>query len=133
GGSERQYGARGELAGDVMVALRDEGRELLSQGAASVQLDEPVLTEVVFGEARAQRSFMCGALGERGDSAHELDFAASLLSAVIDGFPRERLALHVCRGNWTPDESVALAGDYRPLLGFFSAAPVGTLFLELAT
>lgn len=43
------------------------------------------------------------------------------------------MALHVCRGNWTPDETVALAGDYRPLLPFFSRAPVGTLFLELAT
>jgi 5-methyltetrahydropteroyltriglutamate--homocysteine methyltransferase len=39
----------------------------------------------------------------------------------------------VCRGNWTPDERVALAGDYRPLLGVLSRAPVGTLFLELCT
>src|SRR5258708_34002910 len=41
--------------------------------------------------------------------------------------------MHVCRGNWSPDESVALSGDYRPLLPLLSRAPVGTLFLELAT
>ena len=35
---------------------------------------------------------------------------------------RERLALHICRGNWTPDERVALAGDYRPLLPLLRAA-----------
>ena len=32
------------------------------------------------------------------------------------GLPAERLGLHVCRGNWTKDETAALAGDYRPLL-----------------
>jgi 5-methyltetrahydropteroyltriglutamate--homocysteine methyltransferase len=47
--------------------------------------------------------------------------------------PAERLALHVCRGNWTPDETVALRGDYRPLLGLLARAHVGTLFLEMAT
>jgi 5-methyltetrahydropteroyltriglutamate--homocysteine methyltransferase len=52
---------------------------------------------------------------------------------VTLGLPRDRLALHVCRGNWTPDETVALRGDYRPLLGLLSRVPVGTLFLELAT
>ena len=46
---------------------------------------------------------------------------------------RARTALHVCRGNWTPDESVALSGDYRPLLALFNALDVGTLFLELCT
>jgi 5-methyltetrahydropteroyltriglutamate--homocysteine methyltransferase len=39
----------------------------------------------------------------------------------------------MCRGNWTPDESVALRGDYRPLLPLFSRLAVGTLFLELCT
>jgi 5-methyltetrahydropteroyltriglutamate--homocysteine methyltransferase len=76
---------------------------------------------------------MCGALGERGDPEQELGFALELLGATVEGLPRDRLALHVCRGNWTPDESVALVGDYRPLLPVLSRAPVGTLFLELAT
>lgn len=52
---------------------------------------------------------------------------------MVRGLPRERLALHVCRGNWTPDERMALAGDYRPLLPLLSAVDVGTLTLELCT
>ncbi len=131
--SERTYATREELATDVVDALRAEVVELLDAGAALVQLDEPVLSEVVFGTPRAQRSFMCGALGARRDAAEELGFALELLTAVTRGLPRERLAMHVCRGNWTPDESVALAGDYRPLLPLLRQAPVGTLLLELAT
>jgi 5-methyltetrahydropteroyltriglutamate--homocysteine methyltransferase len=131
--SERVYATREELAADVVRALRAEVAELLAAGAALVQLDEPVLSEVVFGRPHAQRSFMCGALGARGGPEKELALAAELIAAVTSTFPRERLALHVCRGNWTPDERVALSGDYRPLLGLLSRAPVGTLFLELAT
>ena len=41
--------------------------------------------------------------------------------------------MHVCRGNWTPDESAALAGDYRPLLDTLKRVDVGVLFLELCT
>ena len=76
---------------------------------------------------------MCGALSEKLAPERELAFAADLLREVVRGLPAERLALHVCRGNWTPDESAALSGDYRPLLGFLGDAPVGTLFLELCT
>ena len=76
---------------------------------------------------------MCGALGEKLDTPAELAFAERLLAELTDGFPRERLGLHVCRGNWSPDESVALHGDYAPLLPILSRAPVGTLFLELCT
>ena len=61
------------------------------------------------------------------------DFARSLLLRTLEHFPRERMALHVCRGNWTRDESAALAGDYAPLVPLFSSIPVGTLFLELCT
>jgi 5-methyltetrahydropteroyltriglutamate--homocysteine methyltransferase len=131
--SDRVYRTREDLASDVVRALRAELVELLANGASLVQLDEPVLTEVVFGKARARRTFMCGALGERGDPEQELGFALELLGATVEGLSRDRLALHVCRGNWTPDESVALVGDYRPLLPVLSRAPVGTLFLELAT
>ncbi len=41
--------------------------------------------------------------------------------------------MHVCRGNWTPDESVALAGDYAPLLDTLRQMRVGAYLLELAT
>ncbi len=76
---------------------------------------------------------MCGALGEKRPPAEELDFARSLLVRTLEHFPRDRLALHVCRGNWTRDESAALAGDYAPLVPLFSSIPAGTLFLELCT
>ena len=130
---ERPYETREDLAVDVVRVLREELHALLAGGAALVQFDEPVLTEVVYGEAGAKRSFMCGALGEKLAPERELDFAAGLLREVVRGLPAERLGLHVCRGNWTPDESAALSGDYRPLLGFLREAPVGTVFLELCT
>ena len=130
---ERAYATREALAADVVRILREELAELLAEGVSVVQFDEPVLSEVVFGRAAKQRSFMCGALSERGEPAAELAFAAELLAAVTDGQPRERLGLHVCRGNWTPDESAALSGDYGPLLPFLAEAPVGTLFLEACT
>jgi 5-methyltetrahydropteroyltriglutamate--homocysteine methyltransferase len=76
---------------------------------------------------------MCGVLDARGSVEAELAFAERLLAEVTAGLPRERLALHVCRGNWSPDERVALSGGYGPLLGLLSRAPVGTLMLELAT
>ncbi|MBK9385401.1 MAG: sulfurtransferase TusA family protein [Planctomycetes bacterium] len=135
--SERAYATREALARDVVRVLRAELADLLAAGVALVQLDEPVLTEVVHGvpaeAARAQRSFMCGALGAKLDVANELAFAEQLLSEVARGFPRERLALHVCRGNWSADESVALRGSYAPLRELLFRAPVGTLFLELCT
>ena len=131
--SDRAYATREALARDVVRVLREEIASLLAGGAALVQLDEPVLTEVVFGRATGNRTFMCGALGARLDADAELAFAESLLCEVVAGFARERLALHVCRGNWTPDERVALAGDYGPLVPLLSAVPVGTLVLELCT
>jgi 5-methyltetrahydropteroyltriglutamate--homocysteine methyltransferase len=131
--SDRAYDTREALARDVVRVLREEIFALLAAGAALVQLDEPVLSEVAYGAAVAKRSFMCGALGEKGAPADELAFAEELLAAATAGAPRERLALHVCRGNWSPDESVALSGDYAPLLGLLSRAPVGALVLEMCT
>ena len=63
----------------------------------------------------------------------ELAFARDLINSVVDGVPRARTAIHICRGNWTPDESAALSGDYRPLLPLLGSIGVGTLFLELST
>jgi 5-methyltetrahydropteroyltriglutamate--homocysteine methyltransferase len=131
--SDRAYRSREHLAQDIVRVLREEIAALLAAGAALVQLDEPVLSEVVFTGAKNARSFMCGALSEKGDAAAELDFAAELINAVAAGLPRERLAMHVCRGNWTRDESAALSGDYRPLVGLFRRVDVGMLLLETAT
>ena len=131
--SDRAYRSREHLAEDVVRVLREELHALLAAGVPLVQLDEPVLSEVVFTGAKNARSFMCGALSEKADAGAELALARTLLDQVTAGLPRERLGLHVCRGNWTRDERAALAGDYRPLLGFLAEAPVGTVFLELAT
>jgi len=131
--SDRAYADREALSRDVVRVLREELHHLLAAGVALVQFDEPVLTEVAHGGRSDQRTFMCGALGEKLAVADELDFAEGLLGAVVEGLPRERLAMHVCRGNWTPDESAALSGDYAPLVGILSRVPVGTLFLEFCT
>ena len=127
------YQTREDLAQDVVRVLREEIHFLLASGAALVQFDEPVLTEVVFGNATGNRTFMCGALSEKLPPDAELDFATNLLNEVVRDLPTDRLGLHICRGNWTRDESAALSGDYRPLLDLLKSANVGTLFLELST
>ena len=131
--SDNAYRSREHIAQDIVRVLREELADLLAAGVALVQFDEPVLSEVVFTGAKNQRSFMCGALSEKGDAPQELGFARELINAVAAGFPRERIGLHMCRGNWTPDESACLAGSYAPLLPTLSALDVGTLFLELCT
>jgi 5-methyltetrahydropteroyltriglutamate--homocysteine methyltransferase len=131
--SDKAYPDREDLARDVVTVLRQEAEALLDAGAALVQFDEPVLTEVVFARKSAGRSFMCGALGARRDPDEELDFAGRLIRGVVEGLPRERVGLHVCRGNWSRDEAVALSGPYNPLVPLFRSLPVGTFFLESAT
>ena len=133
--SDRAYSSREELSVDVVRVMREELAALLAGGASLVQFDEPVLTEVAYGreDDGGGRSFMCGALGDKLPVTEELAFAESLITQVLEGFPAERLGLHVCRGNWTQDEAAALTGDYAPMLGLFSRVPVGTLVLELCT
>lgn len=131
--SDRAYANREHLATDIVRVLREEIAFLLAAGVAMVQLDEPVLAEVVYSGPSSQRSFMCGALSAKNDPPSELAFARDLINAVSAGFPRERIALHMCRGNWTPDESAALAGDYTPLAATLASLNVGTLLLELCT
>ena len=131
--SDRAYANREDLAKDIVRVLREEIACLLAAGTALVQLDEPVLSEVVFSGPANQRSFMCGALSAKADSPIELAFARDLVNAVTAGFPRERIALHMCRGNWTADETKALSGDYQPLVDTLGQMQVGTLLLELCT
>jgi len=131
--SPHAYESREHLAEDVVRVLREELHYLLAAGAALVQFDEPVLSEVVFTGAKASRSFMCGALSEKKDPESELALARNLINRVVEGVPRARTAMHMCRGNWTPDESAALRGSYEPLLPLLKELQVGTLFLELCT
>lgn len=131
--ADNVYATREQIAADIVAVLRDEVTDLLAAGVSLVQLDEPVLSEVVFSGAKNQRSFMCGALSESLGPEHELTFARELVNAVVQGLPRERIALHVCRGNWTPDESVALAGSYAPLIPTLAGMQVGAYLLEACT
>lgn len=131
--SDQAYKSREHIADDIVRVLREEIQDLLDGGAAIVQLDEPVLSEVVFSGIKNKRSFMCGALSESLGPEHELAFARDLVNAVVEGFPRERIAVHVCRGNWTPDESVALAGNYVPLADTLAQMNVGAYLLEMCT
>ena len=106
---------------------------LVDAGESLIQIDVPELSEVVFSGPKSRASFMCGALSESRGPEHELAFARDLVNAVVEGMPRERIAVHVCRGNWTPDESVALAGSYAPLIDTLGAMKVGAYLLEMCT
>lgn len=131
--SDRAYTNRETLASDIVRVLREELACLLAAGVALVQFDEPVLSEVVYSGSVSKRSFMCGALSEKNEIPAELGFARELINAVVAGFPKDRLALHMCRGNWTPDEGAALSGNYTPLIETLSGLQVGSLLLELCT
>ena len=126
------YRTKEDLAEDVVRVLREEIEELVGAGADFIQLDEPVLTELVFTQGRT-RTFMCATLAARKDLAEELEFAVSLINRVAQGTERTRLGLHVCRGNWSNDESTLLRGGYSPLAPHLGRVEVRQLVLEYAT
>jgi 5-methyltetrahydropteroyltriglutamate--homocysteine methyltransferase len=126
------YPAKEDLAEDVVALLRAELLALADNGADFVQLDEPVLTELAFAPDRP-RTFMCAALAARRDPATELEFAATLINRVIAGVSGVRIGLHVCRGNWSRDETTLLRGGYEPLKPYLDRLEVTQLVLEYAT
>jgi len=130
--SRPSYPDKEALAEDVVALLRGEIGELIAEGADFVQLDEPVLTEVAFAPGRT-RTFMCAALAARKDPAEELAFATSLINRVVDGFGGVRIGVHVCRGNWSRDESTLLSGGYQALADCLDRLNVTQLVLEYAT
>jgi 5-methyltetrahydropteroyltriglutamate--homocysteine methyltransferase len=140
--SRRVYPTKEDLGEVIVGVLRAEVAELRDAGVAFIQLDEPVLTELVFAQGRT-RTFMCAARAARNDPAEELAFAVSLINRVIEplvgtrqrGAPSERpiVGLHVCRGNWSQDEATLLRGSYHPLTRYFQQLAVDQLVLEYAT
>lgn len=56
--SRGAYADKLELGEDVVRILREELADLQAAGCAFVQLDEPVLTEIVFSEEGGRRTFM---------------------------------------------------------------------------
>lgn len=132
--SGKFYKNKEELGQDVIRILKEEINQLQKIGVDVIQFDEPVLTEIVFTEGKP-RSFMCAALSERKDPTEELQFATKLIKAVVDSVDRTKsqVALHVCRGNWSKDESVLLSGPYTPLLDLFAEVQPDILMLEFST
>ena len=56
--SKGAYADKTEMGDDVVRILRDELLDLAAAGAAFVQFDEPVLTEIVMSEECDRRTFM---------------------------------------------------------------------------
>jgi 5-methyltetrahydropteroyltriglutamate--homocysteine methyltransferase len=131
--SSQAYPTKEDLGEDVVRVLRAELAELLEAGADFIQLDEPVLTELVFTQGET-RTFMCAALAAKKDPAEELELAVALMNRVLDGLPEGApVGVHVCRGNWSPDESTLLRGSYHPLRPYLERMRVRQLVLEYAT
>jgi 5-methyltetrahydropteroyltriglutamate--homocysteine methyltransferase len=130
--SRAAYPSKEELGEDVVNVLRDEVRELVELGVDFIQFDEPVLTELVFTQGQA-RTFMCAALAARKDPAEELELAVHLVNRVVAGFDRVRIGLHICRGNWSRDETTLLSGSYQPLKPYLERMQIRQFVLEYAT
>ena len=126
------YGTKEALAEDVVALLRAELAELADERVEFVQFDEPVLTELAFAPG-STRTFMCAALAARRDPAEELELAVSLINRVVEGIRGVRIGVHVCRGNWSRDETTLLSGGYRPLSPYLERLNVTQLVLEYAT
>ena len=132
--TKKFYNSKEELGEDVIKILKQEIDNLVQAGVDVIQFDEPVLTEVVFSEGKT-RSFMCAALSERKDPTEELKFATNLIKSVMDYIKEKDVlsSLHVCRGNWSKDESILLSGPYTPLVPLFEETSPDILALEFST
>ena len=132
--SKQYYDSKDSLGEDIIKVLKEEIDSLAKIGIDVIQFDEPVLTEVVFSEGKT-RSFMCAALSEKKDPTEELKFATKLIKTVIS-YAKDKgilVSLHVCRGNWSRDESILLTGPYTPLLPLFEETLPNILTLEFST
>ena len=132
--SDQFYDSKEALALDVIQVFKEEIEAIQARGVEIIQFDEPVLTEVVFSPGNT-RTFMCASLSEKKDPTEELEFAKDLLQAVFQTVDRSKskVGLHVCRGNWSKDETILLTGPYTPLLDLFEAVAADIYFLEYST
>ena len=130
--SDQVYGSVDELAQDVVQILRQEIIALKERGCDFIQLDEPILSQVVFGEESAE-TFMCAQLPQRRDPTDELELAVRLMNETVEGISDVKLGVHVCRGNWSRREDVLLTGNYGPMLPYLVQMNIDQLVLECAT
>ena len=130
--SDKAYPSPDDLAKDVVDILREEIIALRDQGCDFVQLDEPTLSQVVFGEETTE-TFMCAALPNRRDPTDELEMAVRLMNETLDGIDGIKTGVHICRGNWSKKEEVLLTGNYGPMLPYLVQMNIDQLVLECAT
>jgi len=130
--SDNVYPNVEDLGVEVSKILRNEIIALRDAGADFIQLDEPILTQMVYG-AEGAESFMCAALASRKDPTEELSYALELMNRTIQGISGVKLGVHVCRGNWSRKEDVLLKGNYGPLLPYLMEMKLDQLVLEFAT
>lgn len=132
--SSNYYDSKEDLGEDVIEIFKKEITKLQEIGVDVIQFDEPVLTEIVFTEGRP-RTFMCASLSQRKDPTEELEFATHLIKSVMEGIDKDKsiASMHVCRGNWSKDESILLTGAYTPLIDLFANINADLLSLEFST
>lgn len=132
--SSNYYDSKEDLGEDVIKIFKKEITKLQEIGVDVIQFDEPVLTEIVFTEGRP-RTFMCASLSQRKDPTEELEFATHLIKSVMECIDKDKsiASMHVCRGNWSKDESILLTGAYTPLIDLFANINADLLSLEFST
>ena len=130
--SDKAYPVIEDLGRDVCSIIREEIVALKEAGCDFVQLDEPVLSQVVYG-SEGEETFMCAALASRRDPTEELRYAVELMNLTVKGISGVKLGIHVCRGNWSRREDVLLKGNYGPLLPYLMEMKIDQLVLEFAT
>jgi len=131
--SNKYYKTKEELAEVYSKILREEIINLRNIGVDFVQLDEPVLMEVLYGAELSTQTFMCAALTAKENPQEELNFATEIINKTVQGISDIRIGIHICRGNWTKEEEALLKGDYYPLLPFLLEMKVNQYVLEFAT
>src|SRR6202451_3548902 len=82
--SDKTYPTREDLAKDIVRILRREVIALKKLGIDFIQLDEPSISQVVYGD-EAEQTFMCAALGSRTDPPAPLQFVVRAVHGVAHG------------------------------------------------
>jgi 5-methyltetrahydropteroyltriglutamate--homocysteine methyltransferase len=132
--TDQAYANQEALADDFITILRDELIALRDAGCAFVQFDEPVLSDVLFGPDLKERTFMCASMAaSSGDPHKEMAWAARMMNAVVEGIDGIETGVHVCRGNFTRNESGLLSGSYEPMIMYLLLMQLDQLVLEYAT
>jgi 5-methyltetrahydropteroyltriglutamate--homocysteine methyltransferase len=132
--TDKAYASQDDLADDIIRILRDELIALRDAGCAFVQFDEPVLSDVMYGPDVKERTFMCASMaGSSGDKHKEMTWAARLMNAIVQGVEGIETGVHVCRGNFTRNESGLLTGSYEPMIPYLLLMQLDQLVLEYAT